>query len=99
MNKLANHEIEAKLAGLAGWRLSDNSLKKELKFTDFATAMKFINQLAGAAEALNHHPDWSNSYNKVSLSLTSHSAGGVTDEDFQLAARVDQIATSLPQMP
>lgn len=54
--------------------------------------MDFIYKVAGEAEKMNHHPDWSNSYNKVCIGLTSHSAGGLTDKDFALAAAIDKIA-------
>lgn len=92
---MAPNEIEARLRRLDGWTLDGNALAKDYKFQDFDQAMEFVNRLAAEADELNHHPDWSNSYNKVSLKLTSHSAGGVTDKDFKLAAAAEAAAQSL----
>lgn len=78
-----------------GWTKDSASLKREFKFADFKQALDFINQVGEAAEKLNHHPDWSNSYNKVSIALTTHSAGGLTDKDYQLAETINLIATHL----
>ena len=66
---------------------------RELKFDDFAAAMAFVNRVAGEAEEANHHPDiLVHGWNKVRLSLTNHSAGGLTDADFEMAARIDGLA-------
>lgn len=88
--KLSQEEIEKRLSGLDGWAVSDGRLTKEFKFSGFTAAMDFVNSLAPVAEKLNHHPDWSNSYNKVVINLTSHSAGGLTGKDFDFAAAADQ---------
>jgi 4a-hydroxytetrahydrobiopterin dehydratase len=88
--KLSHEEVEKRLSGLNGWAVEDGCLIKEFKFKDFTAAMDFMNSLAPVAEKLNHHPDWSNSYNKVVISLTSHSAGGLTDKDFAFAAAADR---------
>lgn len=92
MRKLSRKESERQLTGLDGWRVEDDCLKKDFKFADFAAAWDFMEKVAGEAERLNHHPDWSNSYKQVSICLTSHSAGGLTDKDFSLAAAIDKIA-------
>jgi len=87
--KLSYEEIEKRLGGMDGWTVSDARLTKEFKFKDFSDAMDFMNRLAPVAEKLNHHPDWSNSYNKVIVSLTTHSAGGLTNKDFEFAMAAD----------
>lgn len=92
MEKLTDKEISQQLSQLEGWHVKDSCLKKEFKFANFKQAFAFMNKVAEEAEGLNHHPDWSNSYNKVSISLTSHSAGGLTDKDLQLAKVCDQTA-------
>lgn len=96
MKKLTKTEAAAGLSGLDGWQIAGENLTKDFKFKDFATAMDFINRLAVVADKkLNHHPDWRNSYNRVSISLTSHEAGGLTDKDFSLAQAADEIAAEL----
>ena len=76
-----------------GWSLiGDNkSLFRTLRFRDFRSAFAFMTRVASESEAMNHHPDWSNSYNQVTVSLTSHDTGSVTDRDVQLAERINQV--------
>ncbi len=93
MNKLTDNEITDRLTRLEGWQLQGQRINKDFEFVDFRAALDFINRLAPTAEALNHHPDWSNSYNKVHISLTSHDAGGLTEEDFSFALAADEAAT------
>lgn len=85
MEKLNDQQIDDKLSKLTGWRVEGDSLKIEFEFADFNEAMAFMNRVAETANRLSHHPDWSNSYNKVAMSLTSHEAGGITAVDFELA--------------
>lgn len=92
MKKLSGEETRENLAKLDGWTLSGNSIQKDFEFKDFAAAWEFMNRLAKTAEELNHHPDWSNSYNKVSISLTSHDADGLTENDFKFAKAADEAA-------
>ena len=92
MQKLSPKEVQQNLAKLSGWVMEDGALKKKFKFQTFTEAIVFINRLAATAEQLNHHPDWSNSYNKVAISLTSHEAGGLTTKDFDFARAADQAA-------
>ncbi|RIJ37598.1 4a-hydroxytetrahydrobiopterin dehydratase [Pontibacter oryzae] len=78
------------------WQEKDNKLVCSLTFKDFKQAMDFMNQVAEVAEEMDHHPWWSNVYNKVDIELTTHDAGNtVTDKDHQLAQRIDEIYTSL----
>jgi 4a-hydroxytetrahydrobiopterin dehydratase len=90
MEKLSNDEINKKLTQLNRWELNRNSIQKDFEFKDFKEAMDFMNELAKVAEKLNHHPDWSNSYNKVSIKLTSHDVGGLTENDFTFAKAADE---------
>jgi 4a-hydroxytetrahydrobiopterin dehydratase len=74
------------------WRREGDEIVREWRFEDFAEAMGFVNRVAEAAEAANHHPDiFVHGWNKVRLSLTNHSAGGLTDADFEMAQRIDSV--------
>ncbi|MCC9135710.1 4a-hydroxytetrahydrobiopterin dehydratase [Pontibacter silvestris] len=77
------------------WKEEDNNLKRSFQFKDFKEAMAFINDVAEIAEALNHHPWWSNVYNKVEIQLTTHDAGNtITELDHKLAAQIDEVYKS-----
>ena len=84
-------DVEARVAGLSGWELDDGRLYREVKLKDFVEAVAFMTQVAFAAEALDHHPDWSNSWNTVRIHLTTHSAGGLTELDFALAEKINTL--------
>ena len=71
------------------WSEVDGRLHRELEFADFAEAFAFMQRVAGVAEELDHHPDWSNSWNRVTIYLVTHSEGGITDKDRELARRID----------
>lgn len=86
--------VNARLAELDGWSLADGKLRKSFKFADFVAAFGFMTKCALVAEKLDHHPDWSNVWNKVDVTLWTHDAGGLTDKDFELAARMDQFSRS-----
>lgn len=74
------------------WKEEDNMLKRSFEFKDFIEAFSFMTKVAFLAEKMNHHPDWSNSYNKVSIALTSHDKGNViTDRDRALAKEIDNL--------
>lgn len=75
---------------LTDWTLKENTLNREFRFRNFVDAFSFMTAIALVAEKMNHHPYWSNSYNKVSISLTTHEAGGITQRDFDLAATIDR---------
>lgn len=89
--KLADAEIQERLAGMDGWSVVDGKLHKELTFADFNAAFGFVARLALVAEKLDHHPDWSNSWNRVVIDISSHAAGGITATCFQLAAAADRL--------
>ena len=74
-----------------GWRHEDNSLRREFTFENFADAFAFMTSVADMAEAADHHPDWSNSYNKVAIALTSHDKGRVTQRDSSLAEQINSL--------
>lgn len=88
-------KIEKELRHLKGWQYQNSALRKEFVFANFAEAMDFMNRLVPVAENLNHHPDWTNSYNRVTMHLTSHSAGGLTEKDFVLARAADLAALNM----
>lgn len=94
MTKLTDDEIQRRLpTELPGWALVDGKLHREYRFTDFIGAFGFMTRVALAAEAMNHHPEWFNVYNRVSIDLTTHDAGGISERDFALAAKIDAFAT------
>jgi 4a-hydroxytetrahydrobiopterin dehydratase len=93
--KLSDQEIHAKLGKLSGWTISQGKLHREYKFADFVHAFGFMAAAAVQAEAFAHHPEWSNVWNRVTVDLTTHDAGGITDKDFQLAAAMESIAAKL----
>ncbi len=77
-----------------GWQERDGKLHRRFEFADFSQAFSFMTRVAAEAERLDHHPDWSNSWNVVEIDLVSHDAGRVTDADRQLADAIDAVATS-----
>lgn len=89
-NAYTTQEIETAFSDLKGWSLT-NAITKEITFKNFAQAFGFMTQVALIAEKLDHHPDWKNTYNKVSISLVTHDAGGLTHLDFELAKQIDKI--------
>jgi len=76
---------------LPSWQVKNNSLYKEFTFKNFVEAFSFMTAVALEAEKMDHHPGWSNGYNKVTISLSTHSAGGITDNDFNLAGKIEKI--------
>ena len=94
MTVLTDQEVEERLADSAGaWRRDGQAIVREWTFADFKGAVAFVNRVADAAEAANHHPDiLVHGWNKVRLELSTHSQGGLTEADFGLAARIDLLA-------
>lgn len=76
---------------LKGWALKDKTIRKKITFKDFSKAFGFMTAVALEAQKLNHHPDWENSYNKLSITLSTHDAGGLTELDFKLAKLIDKL--------
>lgn len=92
--KMNEQTVTVELAKLAGWSLVPGrpAITKNFTFKSFSEAWGFMNRVALAAEKLNHHPEWFNVYNRVDVTLSTHDAGGLTELDFKLAARMDKFA-------
>jgi 4a-hydroxytetrahydrobiopterin dehydratase len=90
--RLSESEFGRALAGLPGWDRSGDEIRKQYTFADFRTAIAFVNTIADLAEAANHHPDITINYNRVSLALTTHDAGGLTNDDTSLAGQIERAA-------
>lgn len=88
---LSESEIQEKARELPEWRVEGKALKCQKKFKDFVEAIAFVNQLVEPAEKSQHHPDLTISYNTVTIGLTTHDAGGLTEKDFEMAQIVSQI--------
>ena len=92
-NPLAAKKIQAALATLPGWKNQRDALAKSFKFETFREAMSFMVRVSFEAEAMNHHPEWSNVYNRVAIRLNTHDAGGkITAKDVTLARRIQNIS-------
>ncbi len=91
VEKLSEKEIAAELAKLKGWTVQACKLHRTFEFVDFVHAFGFMASVALAAEAMNHHPDWSNVWNKVMVDLYTHSLGGISKRDFELAGKMNVI--------
>ena len=92
MDTLNHEQIEAALADLDGWGVQDEALVRTFRFADFVHAVDFVEELAEVAEERKHHPDIDIRYNKVTLRLSSHDAGGITKRDLDLARALQQLA-------
>ena len=93
--RLDEAAITAALATGPDWRRDGGAIRRQLKFADFRTAFAFMTVVAAIAEAMNHHPDWSNRYREVDIALSTHDAGGLTTLDFELARRIDAAAAAV----
>jgi 4a-hydroxytetrahydrobiopterin dehydratase len=85
-------QIDDLANALPDWALVEGKLQRQFRFSDFSEAFGFMSRVALAAEALGHHPEWSNVWNRVTIELTTHDSGGLTDLDVALAQRIDAIA-------
>ncbi|MDM9632467.1 4a-hydroxytetrahydrobiopterin dehydratase [Robiginitalea aurantiaca] len=97
MTKLTEAQISDKLANLEGWELNDNALETTFEFQNFKEAFTLMTRIAFECEAQNHHPDWSNVYNKLNIRLNTHDAGGVTEKDFKLAETIEALVSTNPE--
>ncbi|MFD0976956.1 4a-hydroxytetrahydrobiopterin dehydratase [Salinimicrobium gaetbulicola] len=91
MKKLTEEEIYKKLESLQGWEFDNNAIHTSFEFEDFKEAFSAMVRIAFEAEVQQHHPDWTNVYNQVEISLSTHDAGGVTEKDFKLAESIESI--------
>jgi 4a-hydroxytetrahydrobiopterin dehydratase len=89
---LTDAEVQQALGQLPGWKRNGKAIDRMFQFDNFIKAMEFVNRIAEAAEAVNHHPDILVSYNKVTLSLISHDSGGVTQRDIKMATRINELS-------
>ncbi len=87
---LDDEEIEQRLDEIGDWEREGNEIQKIFEFDDFASAIRFVNDVAKLADRYDHHPDMDIRYNRVKLTLTTHSEGGITGIDFDLAADIEQ---------
>jgi 4a-hydroxytetrahydrobiopterin dehydratase len=92
--RLSDAEIAERLKSLPGWSLTSGKLHREFRFGDFSEAFGFMARAALAAEKMNHHPDWSNVWNRVTVDLSTHDAGGITELDFRLAAAMSALVSA-----
>jgi 4a-hydroxytetrahydrobiopterin dehydratase len=92
MKRLSETELGDALRGLAGWELREAKLHKAFRFADFVQAFGFMASVALLAEGMNHHPEWFNVYNQVTIDLTTHDAGGISDLDVELARKIEAVA-------
>jgi len=90
--KLSEAEVRARLSEVPGWELTEGQLVKTFRFASFVQAFGFIASVALVAEAMNHHPDWTNVYNRVTIALNTHDVGGISALDFMLAKRIEELA-------
>ena len=91
MEKLSDSAIQQQMDNLTGWELVDDGIEKSFVFRDFKEAFSIMTRIAMECEVRNHHPEWSNVYNRLNIRFSTHDAGGLTDSDFNLARTVDAI--------
>jgi 4a-hydroxytetrahydrobiopterin dehydratase len=92
MKVLSQEEIRQKLGALDGWQLTSEGIRKRYELDSFMSVIRLVNRVAEAAEKANHHPDILINYDKVTFTLITHDAGGITQRDFSLAARIEALA-------
>jgi 4a-hydroxytetrahydrobiopterin dehydratase len=92
MARLSDEEIEQELSGMEGWERDGEAIRRQFGLDDFKGSVEFVDRLTPEAEEMNHHPDLEISWNKVTVRISTHSEGGLTDKDFELARRIDALA-------
>jgi 4a-hydroxytetrahydrobiopterin dehydratase len=92
MAVLSDDEIEGRLGDRPGWKRDGDSIKRQFKFDDFQGSVDFLNRITPVAEEMSHHPDVCISWNTVDITLSTHSEGGLTENDFELAQQIDSLA-------
>ena len=95
MQRISEDDLKEQLAQLPGWSLENGELVRSLTFKDFLEAIRFVNQVADAAEQAQHHPDIDIRYNRVRLGLVTHDAGGITTKDVDMARKVSDLASKV----
>jgi 4a-hydroxytetrahydrobiopterin dehydratase len=89
---LSDAEVQQALQQLPGWKKNAGAIERVFQFGSFVQAMEFVNRIAEAAEAVNHHPDILINYSKVTLTLVSHDSGGITKRDIKMAGKINELA-------
>jgi 4a-hydroxytetrahydrobiopterin dehydratase len=89
---MSDDEVKDRLSKMGGWEREGDALVHQFEFANFVGSVDFINRITPIAEEMNHHPDLEISWNKVTVSLSTHSEGGITENDFELAAKIDSVA-------
>jgi 4a-hydroxytetrahydrobiopterin dehydratase len=92
VQKLSEAEVRARLSEIQGWQLVEGKLQKTFTFGSFVQAFGFMSSVALLAEAMNHHPEWSNVYSRVTIALNTHDVSGISELDFALAKKIEGIA-------
>ncbi len=92
MTKMTDAEISSAVTQLTGWSVKNGKLHREYKFPDFKHAIDFMVAAVPGIERMNHHPEWANVYNRVTVDLSTHDAGGITQKDFDLGALLESVA-------
>lgn len=90
--RLSDAELKSSLRQLSGWSIESGKLHRQFQFKSFVEAFGFMSSLALVAESMGHHPDWFNIYNRVTIDLTTHDAGGITTKDVELARKANELA-------
>ena len=91
LTRLTDTEIASQMAETPGWAMTKGKLARSCRFADFSEAFAFMTRVALAAESQDHHPEWSNVWNRVDIALTTHDAGGITERDFRLAQSINAL--------
>ncbi len=91
IEKLSPEEVERRLSELEGWTVTDGKLHRDFQFANFVEAFGFMTRVALHAESSNHHPEWFNVYNRVTIDLSTHDAGGISRYDFELAEKINEL--------
>jgi len=92
LSPLSDDEITNRLRQLSGWQLADRTIRKQFTFAAFSDGIRFVDRVAQLADAADHHPDIDIRYTRVTISLWTHSAGGITEKDFNLAAQIERLS-------
>ena len=90
--RMSDDQVKDELHRVGGWKRDGDALIREFEFANFVGSVDFVNRITPVAEEMNHHPDLAISWNKVKVSLSTHSEGGITENDFKLAAKIDSVA-------
>jgi len=95
ITRLNAQQLDQEIQGISSWKVVNGKLRRELSFPDFVTAFGFMAQIALIAERDNHHPEWSNVYNRVTIDLTTHEASGISERDIAMAKSINSILSRL----